>query len=238
MQQLAPTACLLYINVKHISNNIPYHPNLLLCRTYIALSQVSIRLVYVPNPYMQSKAQVPDGEFFSHYRQSLDSYETPERCFSTSYTVSVYSNLSNPSLLSSTHSSSTRRKILSGNMPDSCPEIITDWTYIPLTKANEKSKLTQTCSMTWNIFHLSASLHRSFLDHLRQVAIIYFNCVSCLDECHLSPEMFLGKKSPSRQSALERERDSGENLSLFFRSLSSSSRQSADSNFCVIIDNR
>lgn len=78
---------------------------------------------------------------------------------------------------SSTHSSSTRRKILSGNMPDSCPEIITDWTYIPLTKANEKSKLTQTCSMTWNIFHLSASLHRSFLDHLREVAIIYFNCV-------------------------------------------------------------
>ena len=62
-------------------------------------------------------------------------------------------------------------------MPDSCPEIITDWTYIPLTKANEKSKLTQTCSMTWNIFHLSASLHRSFLDHLREVAIIYFNCV-------------------------------------------------------------
>ena len=75
--------------------------------------------------------------------------------------------LSNPSILSSTHSTPTRRKILSGNMPDSCPEIITDWTYIPLTKANEKSKLTQTCSMTWNIFHLSASPHRSFLDHLR-----------------------------------------------------------------------
>ena len=30
MQQLAPTACILYVNVKHVTNNIPYHPNLLL----------------------------------------------------------------------------------------------------------------------------------------------------------------------------------------------------------------
>ena len=65
-------------------------------------------------------------------------------CFSTNHTVCVYSNLSNPLMLSSTHSPSTRRKILPGNMPDSCPEIITDWTYVPLTEANEEIKLTQT----------------------------------------------------------------------------------------------
>ena len=104
---------------------------------------------------------------FSHYRYSLDSQETPGRCFSTSHIACVYNNLSNPSMQSSTHSSSTRRKILLGNMPDSCPEIITDWTYIPLTKANEDIKCTRIFSMIWHIFYVSASLHRSLLLHLR-----------------------------------------------------------------------
>ena len=48
-----------------------------------------------------------------------------------------------------------------------------------------------------------------------------------MDECHLSPEMILGKKSTSRQSVLERGRDSMENLSLSLTSLSSSPQRSA-----------
>ena len=48
-----------------------------------------------------------------------------------------------------------------------------------------------------------------------------------MDECHLSPEVFLGKKNTSRQSVLERGRDSMENLSLSLTSLSSSPQRSA-----------
>ena len=153
-----------------MSSIYPTISHIILICYYVELVLPSVRFLfdlYTSQPLHAIQSIGAWWRVFSHYRYSLDSQETPGRCFSTSHTVCVYNDLSNPSMLSSTHSSSTRRKILSGNMPDSCPEIITDWTYIPLTKANEKSKLTQTCSMTWHVFHMSASLHRSFPDHLR-----------------------------------------------------------------------